>query len=46
MTENGYKGIDIKDVEGEDDVVSLLANLKICSDVESQCIYDKSFESV
>lgn len=43
VTENGCKGIDIKDAEGEDEVVSRLANLKICSNAESQCIYDTPF---
>lgn len=38
--------MDLKDADGEDDIVSRLANLKICSDAESQCIYHISFESV
>ncbi|XP_053171020.1 putative helicase mov-10-B.1 isoform X1 [Scomber japonicus] len=35
MQEKGYTGFDLKDAEGEDDIVSRLANLKINMDFES-----------
>lgn len=35
VQEKGYTGFDFTDVEGEDDIVSRLANLKINMDSES-----------
>uniref|UniRef100_A0A672JMS0 RNA helicase n=1 Tax=Salarias fasciatus TaxID=181472 RepID=A0A672JMS0_SALFA len=35
VEERGYTGFDFKDAEGEDDIVSRLATLKICVDSES-----------
>lgn len=46
VTNHCCKGIDFKDAAGEDDIMFALTNLKICSDAESQCSYDRSFESV
>lgn len=45
MEEKGYTGFDFNDVEGEDDIVSRLATLKI--NVDSDCKYScKRFSCV
>uniref|UniRef100_A0A672JMP8 RNA helicase n=1 Tax=Salarias fasciatus TaxID=181472 RepID=A0A672JMP8_SALFA len=36
VEERGYTGFDFKDAEGEDDIVSRLATLKICVDSETE----------
>lgn len=42
MTEKGYTGFDLKDAEGEDDIVSRLATLKITVDSEGSYVYNLS----
>lgn len=40
VNEGGYNGFDFTDAEGEDEVAARLANLRICSDGESQCYHE------
>uniref|UniRef100_A0A4W6EEP5 RNA helicase n=1 Tax=Lates calcarifer TaxID=8187 RepID=A0A4W6EEP5_LATCA len=42
VTEKGYTGFDLKDAEGEDDIVSRLATLKITVDSEGSYVYNLS----